>query len=233
MAARGKLTLVATPIGNLGDLSPRASEVLSEADFWCVEDTRVSGKLASAIGVKKSMRVLNEHTSDAVISSIADEIAVGAVVALATDGGCPVISDPGTALVDRCLEQGVEVDGIPGPSAVTAALMLSGFYAQRFAFLGFLPRKPGPMKEELRAFADSPLTLVIFESPFRIDASLKVAGEVLPGRRYAVCRELSKIHQQIFRGILPTIPTDKQVPRKGEVTIVIEGKRRRKSDKGL
>lgn len=230
MASKGKLTLVATPIGNLGDLSPRGAEALSSADFWCVEDTRISGKLASALGIKKAMRVLNEHTSEASIEKLADEIAAGGVAALATDGGCPVISDPGALLVDRCLDLGVQVDAVPGASAVTQALMLSGFFAQRFVFLGFLPRRPGPMREELRQFANSPLTIVLFESPFRIENLLKVAGDVLPGRRYALCRELTKLHQQVFRGILPTIPSDRQVPRRGEYTIVIEGIRRKRAD---
>lgn len=233
MSAHGKLTLVATPIGNLGDLSPRASEALSAADYWCVEDTRMSGKLAATLGIKKSMRIVNEHTSNEAVCKLAEEIGGGDNVALITDGGCPVISDPGAALVDKCLELGVEIDAIPGPSAVTGALMLSGFYGQRFAFLGFLPRKPGPMKEELRAFADSPLTLILFESPFRVGSLLKAASEVLPGRRYAICRELTKLHQQVFREILPTIPSETQVPRKGEFTIVIEGRRRKKLDKGL
>lgn len=233
MSGKGKLTLVATPIGNLGDLSPRGAEALSQADFWCVEDTRVSGKLASSLGIKRPMRVLNEHSSEASIAKLAEEVADGANAVLTSDGGCPVISDPGAALVDRCLELGIEVDAVPGPSAVTTALMLSGFYAQRFAFLGFLPRKPGPIKEELRNYAESPLTIVLFESPFRIDALLKAAGEVLPGRRYALCREITKLHQQVFRGILPTIPSEKQVPRKGEFTIVVEGKRRKKANEGL
>jgi len=225
----GKVILVATPIGNLGDLSQRSATALAEADLWLVEDTRVSGKLQSVVNAKKPMRVLNEHTSPASIAKMADEIQAGASVAVLSDGGCPVISDPGALLVDECLDRGIEVDAIPGPSAVTTALGLSGFFAQRFAFLGFLPRKPGPMKTELAPFADSPYTLVAFESPFRIDALLQAAHEALGDRRYAICREISKAHQQIFRARLPIIPSEKEVPRKGEFTIVFEGKRRRDS----
>jgi 16S rRNA (cytidine1402-2'-O)-methyltransferase len=223
----GRLILVATPIGNLGDLSPRAKEALGDADLWLVEDTRVSGKLQSAFGIKKPMRVLNEHTSSATIKLYADELELGTTAAIVTDGGSPVISDPGALLVDLAHDRGIEVDGVPGPSAVTQALALSGFFAQRFAFLGFLPRKPGPMKAELAVFVQSPLTLVVFESPFRLDSLLKCAFEALGPRRFAICREMTKAHQQIFREKLPMIPNEGTMPRKGEITVVFEGMRRK------
>lgn len=228
MAGEGKLTLIATPIGNLSDLSPRAIEALGAADFWLVEDTRVSGKLQSHLGIRKPMRVLNDHTGPSGVEKYRDEIEAGGHAALITDGGSPVVSDPGSILCDACHEAGVVIEGIPGPSAVTTALMLSGFFAQRFAFLGFLGRKPGAIKSELEPFRDSPLTLVLFESPFRFEALLKVVHEALGSRRYAICREMTKLHEQVFRAELPSIPTEKQVPRKGEVTIVIEGHRRGK-----
>ncbi|MDR3689785.1 MAG: 16S rRNA (cytidine(1402)-2'-O)-methyltransferase [Fimbriimonas sp.] len=226
----GKLMLVATPIGNLGDLSPRAVEALGEAEFWLVEDSRVSGKLASHLGLKKPMKVLNEHTSPGQMDRYLVELKRGARAALLTDGGSPSISDPGAILTDRCHDAGVAVDGVPGPSAVIDALMLSGFFAQRFAFLGFLGRKPGAIRGELTAFADSPLTLVLFESPHRLDAMLKVAHEALGNRRYAVCRELTKLHQQIYRSILPDVPSETEVPRRGEITLIIEGRRRQSED---
>jgi 16S rRNA (cytidine1402-2'-O)-methyltransferase len=226
MIGPGRLILVTTPIGNLADLSPRAAQALGEADFWIVEDTRVSGKLASHLGLKKPMRVLNQHSNPRQIESYAAEIAGGRVAALLTDGGAPSISDPGALLTDACHDAGIEVDGIPGPSAVIDALMLSGFFAQRFSFLGFLGRKPGDIRKELSAFADSPYTIVMFESPFRFEALLKVAHESLGPRRYAICRELTKMHQQVWRHTLPIIPSEAQVPRKGEVTVVIEGLRR-------
>lgn len=221
------LTLVAGPIGNLGDLSPRAAEVLREADVWYVEDTRVSGKLQAHLGVRKPMHILNEHTSPARVFEYADAIAGGQTAALLTDAGTPAVSDPGAMLVEACHERGVEIDGIPGPSAVTAALMVSGFFAQRFAFLGYLPRKAGAMREELRPFADSPFTLVLFESPHRLDALMAALADVLGSRRAAICRELTKIHQQIYRVRLPEVPSSEQVPRKGEFTIVVEGIRRK------
>jgi 16S rRNA (cytidine1402-2'-O)-methyltransferase len=221
-----KLALVATPIGNLGDLSPRAREALSSADFWFVEDTRVSAKLASLLEVRKPMRVLNDHTSADQVERYASEIAAGATVALLTDGGAPAISDPGALRTDLCHERGIPVEPIPGPSAVITALMASGFFAQRFAFLGFLGRKKGPMVSELSPFADSPYTLVLFESQFRIDALLDAAHDALGPRRYAICRELTKAFEQVFRAKLPYCPPESEVPRKGEFTIVIEGKRR-------
>lgn len=226
MEGRGILTLVATPIGNLADLSPRAAEALGAADFWIVEDTRVSGKLQMHLGIKKPMRVLNDHTSEVQTQKYLEEIAGGAIVALITDGGSPVISDPGAILCDKCHTAGIEIRGIPGPSAVTMALTLSGFFGQRFCFLGFLGKKAGAIRSELRPFMDSPLTLVLFESPFRIEALLKAAGEELGERRYVICREMTKIHEQVFRGAFPYVPTDKELPRKGEVTVVIEGRRR-------
>ena len=193
------LTLVATPIGNLGDLSPRAVQTLTDADHWLVEDTRVSAKLAFHLGIKKPMRVLNEHTSPVQVERYVAELKGGAKVALLTDGGSPAISDPGAILTDLCHLAGVTIDANPGPSAVITALGLSGFFAQRFVFLGFLGRKAGAIRRELDA---------------------------LGNRRYAICREISKAFQQIYRENLPTIPSEAEVPRLGEMTIVIEGKRK-------
>lgn len=221
----GKIVLVATPIGNLGDLSSRAVQALSEADLWLVEDTRVSGKLQVHLGLRKPMRVLNEHTTDAKVIAYLDEIG-DRTAAILSDGGTPGISDPGARLVDLADEEGFEIDGIPGPSAVTTALMLSGFYAQRFAFLGFLPRRPGAIRAEFAPFADSPMTLVVFESPFRVAALLKLAGEVLGDRRFVACREMTKLHQQIIRGKLVSDEETWHFPTKGEYCLVIEGKRR-------
>lgn len=219
------LVVVAGPIGNLGDLSPRAADALKAADFWIVEDTRVSARLQAHLGVKRPMKVLNEHTPPGKVAALASESAESNS-ALLTDAGTPGISDPGASLVDLCLESDVEVDAIPGPSAVTDAIALSGFFAQRFAFLGFLPRKAGAMREVLAPFSDSSLTLVLFESPHRMAQLLSACSQELGERRYAICRELTKSHQQVWRARLPQIPDKTQVPHKGEVTIVVEGKRR-------
>lgn len=228
----GKLSLVCSPIGNLGDLTPRAAETLREADFWIVEDTRVSGKLGQVLGVKKPMRVLNDHARPDLVARMADEIEAGAHAALLTDGGAPAVSDPGALLTDQLHERGVTVTVAPGPSAVVSALALSGFFAQRFAFFGFLGRKPGDIRKELAPFAESAMTLVLFESPHRFRNPLETGHEVLGPRRYAVCREISKAHEQVWRGRLPVLPTEAEVPAKGEFTLVIEGVRRR-DDAGL
>jgi 16S rRNA (cytidine1402-2'-O)-methyltransferase len=222
----GRLTLVATPIGNLSDLSPRAVESLGAAEFWIVEDSRISGKLASHLGLKKPMRILNDHTSHSQVERYLADLRKGAHAALLTDGGAPAISDPGAILTDLCHNAGVAVEGIPGPSAVVTALMLSGFFAQRFAFLGFLGRKPGAIRSELAPFADSPLTLVLFESPHRLEVLFGAAFEALGSRRYAICRELTKMHEQVYRSTLPEVPSEVLVPRKGEITLVIEGRRK-------
>ena len=219
------LTLVATPIGNLGDLSPRAAEALTAAELWFVEDSRVSSRLAVHLGIKRPMRLVTDYTDDTTLHRYVSELAT-THAALVTDGGAPGISDPGARLCDLCHTAGLAVDAVPGPSAVIDALMLSGFYAQRFAFLGFLGRKHGSMVSDLTEFAGSPLTLVLFESPHRFRALLAAAGEALGPRRYALCRELTKLHQQVYRSALPTLPADTEVPAKGEVTVVIEGLRR-------
>jgi 16S rRNA (cytidine1402-2'-O)-methyltransferase len=221
-----KLTLVATPIGNLGDLSPRAAETLRNANFWIVEDTRVSGRLQTLLEAKRPMRVLNEHTPPAKVEALVEEIRSAESAALLTDAGTPGISDPGAILVERCYDSGIPVDAIPGPSAPPTALMLSGFFAQRYAFLGYLPRKPGAQRQVLEPFRDSFLTLVLFESPFRTEKLLETLASVLGPRRYAVCREMTKVHQQVYRDRLPNRPTASAMPWKGEFTIVVEGVRR-------
>jgi len=219
------LTVVATPIGNLGDLSPRAAQVLKDATVWFVEDTRVSGKLQSHLGIRRPMRVLNEHTSPTKVAQYALEVSNCERAVVLTDAGTPAVSDPGAELVQACLEMGVEVDAVPGPSAVTTALALSGFYAQRFAFLGYPPRKPGPLRQLLEPYRDSPLTLVLFESPHRVGKLLAACSDALGERRYAICRELTKAHQQVWRGRLPEAPSEDRVPYKGEVTLAVEGRR--------
>ncbi len=190
-----------------------------------MEDTRVSSRLAKALEVSPQFKVLNDHSSPGAIKAILELLQSTAKVALLTDAGTPGISDPGADLVDRCYELGIEVDAVPGPSAVTNAVVLSGFFAQRFAFLGFLPRKPGPAKKVFEPFAENSMTLVLFESPHRFKKTLEVAENVLGKRRYAICREMSKLHQQVYRDTLPSLPSDSEVPAKGEFTLVIEGAR--------
>lgn len=228
----GRLILVAGPIGNLGDISARALEEIRACDAVIAEDSRVTGRLLTHFDAKKPLLVLNEHASPHQIEKIVLALNDGQSLCLLTDAGAPGISDPGAELVDLLSEHHpeIEIDCIPGPSAVTTALGLSGFYAQRFAFLGFLPRKPGPIKEILSDFVDSSMTLVLFESPHRWSKVLTSAQEVLGPRRVAICRELTKLHQQVWRGTLDNLPNEKEVPNKGEFTIVIEGLRKRKGN---
>jgi len=221
----GGISLVATPIGNLGDLSPRSIEALTSADLWLVEDTRVSARLATKLEVRKPMKLLTDQTEDSQLFKYIQLAKSGTKIAVITDGGSPGISDPGSRLCDLSHEAEISLDAIPGPSAVTMALTLSGFYGQRFAFLGFLGRKPGAIKSEIEGFASSPLTLVIFENPRRIEMLIENAFSCLGERRYAICRELTKVHQQVWRGTLAELPSEEVCPRLGEFTVVIEGKR--------
>lgn len=222
----GKLTLLASPLGNLGDVSMRFRQAVGEADLVFAEDTRVTGRLLEHLGLKKPLKTLNEHTADSGLTNYVNLIREGTCAVLITDAGTPGVSDPGARFTQLCYDAEIEVDAVPGPSAVTLALSLSGFFAQRFAFLGFLPRKPGPMKAEFAPFAESPTTLVLFESPFRIESLAQVALATLGDRRVAYCREMTKVHQQIMRTTLSTLPTVLEMPRKGEYTIVIEGFRK-------
>lgn len=227
MQRPGKLTLISGPIGNLGDLSPRAEQAIKEADFVIAEDSRITGRLLAHLEEKKPMRRLNDQARPDQIKALSEEIHTQGNWILLTDAGTPGISDPGAQLVDILLDQGAEVDCVPGPSAVTTAIALSGFFAQRFAFLGFLPRKPGPVSEILAPFAESTLTLVIFESPNRFLKTLEECAKTLGNRRFAIAREMTKLHQQLYRGTLPDLPSQQQVPAKGEFTLVIEGYRRK------
>jgi 16S rRNA (cytidine1402-2'-O)-methyltransferase len=174
---------------------------------------------------RKPLVRLDEHSTSAKIRSLVERAAGGETVAVVSDAGTPGISDPGAMLVDAAYEAGVEVDSIPGASAVSNALALSGFFAQKFAFLGFLPRRASALREEFEPYADSTTTLVFFEAPARVGKSLQAALAALGDRRVAICREMTKIHQQVVRGRLSTISST-ELSSKGEFTIVLEGKRR-------
>lgn len=224
----GHLTLLASPLGNLGDISPRFIAAVEAADLVFAEDTRLTGKLLEHLQIKRPFKTLNEHTTEFGLQKYVEMLEEGVRAVLITDAGTPGISDPGARFVSLCVESEIEIDSIPGPSAVTLALSLSGFYAQRFAFLGFLGRKAGAIRSELAPFAESPYTLVLFESPFRIDALTEAAAEALGDRRVAYCRELTKMHQQVVRTTLLNRPSLQEMPRKGEYTIVIEGHRKSK-----
>lgn len=223
---RGALVVVGTPIGNLADLTPRAADALRTADIVAAEDTRRSVKLLQHVGSKAQLMLLNDtRASASAIDSLLDRVEGGAVVALVSDAGMPTVSDPGAKMIDRAYERGLRVLGVPGPSAVTFALALSGFFAQRFVFLGFLSKKPGRLKETLAEYGESPLPIVLFERPERLMKVLQAALEVLGDRRVAVCREMTKMHEEVRRGRISTLLKQESV-QKGELTVVVEGKRR-------
>ncbi|MEP6759323.1 MAG: 16S rRNA (cytidine(1402)-2'-O)-methyltransferase [Actinomycetota bacterium] len=220
----GVLYVVATPIGNLGDVSQRARETLSAADLVVAEDTRRTGRLLQALGIRASLRSMFEGNERARTPAIVRELEGGRMVALVSDGGMPLVSDPGYRLVTACVEAGIEVRVVPGPSAVLAALVVSGLPTDRFAFEGFLPRAAGERRTRLAAVAHDPRTLVFFESPRRVPGMLRDVVTTMGDRQVALCRELTKLHEEVLRGpaseVLATIGED---PVRGEVVVVIEG----------
>ena len=218
----GTLYVVATPIGNLEDLSSRAERVLGEVKLIAAEDTRVTRKLLGRIGVKTPMVSHHAHSRDSRTERVLEALESGDV-ALVTDAGAPGVSDPGARLVAAASERGHSVVSIPGPSAVTAALGVSGLPADRFLFLGFLPRKSAERRRLLEHAGDDPGTLVCFETPHRLLESLADIQAVWPERRLAVCRELTKLHEEVFRGTTGEALEHFKNPR-GEFVIVIEGR---------
>jgi 16S rRNA (cytidine1402-2'-O)-methyltransferase len=222
----GALVLVATPIGNLGDLSPRAVEALSSADVIACEDTRRTGKLLAHAGVAAPrLLVVNEHTEARQVTEVVDRLDRGERVALVSDAGTPGLSDPGERLVRAAVEAGHRVEVVPGPAAAVAALVASGLPTGRFCFEGFLPRKGSGRTERLGQLAGERRTLVLYEAPHRLLRTLDdLAAALGPLRRLAVARELTKLHEEIWRGTLAEARAwaGDNVPR-GELVLVVEG----------
>jgi 16S rRNA (cytidine1402-2'-O)-methyltransferase len=214
----GRLTVCPTPIGNLEDLSPRAARTLEEADLVACEDTRRAGRLYERLELTRP-RFVSYHEQNEVERSrqLVAQIERGAKVALISDAGTPVISDPGYRLIRACIDRGVEVEVLPGPSAVTTALVASGLPADRWRFEGFLPRRGG----ELERVLGSPETVVAFESPRRLPASLSALAALAPDREAAVCRELTKLHEEVARGTLGELARQFRDEAKGEIVVVI------------
>jgi 16S rRNA (cytidine1402-2'-O)-methyltransferase len=223
---RGVLLLVGTPIGNLGDLSPRAVEALRSADAICCEDTRRTGRLLEHAGVeRRPLLVVNDHTELRQLDPVLRRLAAGERVAVVTDAGMPGISDPGERLTRAALREGWAVEVIPGPSAAIAALVVSGLPTSRFTFEGFLPRKGAARTERLDAIADEQRTVVIYEAPHRLARTLADLHAVLGDeRRVAIARELTKLHEEVVRATLADAVAwvDANPPR-GEIVIVLDG----------
>jgi 16S rRNA (cytidine1402-2'-O)-methyltransferase len=222
----GRLILVGTPIGNLGDLSPRAREVLAAADVICCEDTRHTRKLLTHAGITpRRLLAVHEHNEAAAAPSLVAMAAEGASVAVVTDAGLPGISDPGERLVRAAIDAGIRVEVVPGPSAVLAALVVSGLPAGQFCFEGFLPRKGGERTARLAAIAAEPRTAVMFESPHRVRQTVDHLVSVCGGQRpVAIVRELTKLHEEVWRGTLAGAAgvLSEREPR-GEYVLVLGG----------
>lgn len=222
----GKLFIVGTPIGNLGDISPRALETLENCGFIAAEDTRVTLKLLNHFEIKKPMISYFEHNRREKGEIIAERILAGEDCALVTDAGMPAVSDPGEDLVDLCHEKGIDVKVVPGPSAFVAAAALSGLPVGRFTFEGFISVNKQSRREHLASVAHEKRTMIFYEAPHKLSATLKDLFEVLGDRRMAIVREITKIHEEVIRTSLAEAAeryAEEQL--KGEIVLVIEGEK--------
>jgi 16S rRNA (cytidine1402-2'-O)-methyltransferase len=222
-SAAGILFVVATPIGNLEDISFRAVRVLREADLIAAEDTRHTARLLHHYDIRRPTASLHEHNEQEKVPTLVARLQDGARIALVTDAGTPAVSDPGYRLVRAAIDAGIRVGAIPGPSAVLAALVSSGLPTEAFVFVGFPPPRPAARRAWFEALAAERRTLVFFEAPHRVQAALATAMEVLGDREAAVGRELTKLHEEVIRGRLSVVLGQLSNPR-GEFTVVLAGK---------
>ena len=222
-ALEAGLHITATPIGNLGDITLRALATLAAADVVLCEDTRVSSRLLERYGIKAAMKPYHEHNAEAVRPAIIAALQAGGAYALISDAGVPMVSDPGYRLVRACVDEGITVHSIPGASSTLTALTLSGLPSDVFTFIGFLPQKQKARRDMLLRFKDVPSTLIAFESPHRVVDALGDINAVFAIRNMALCRELTKLHEEVLRGsaaeIQSTLAARESV--KGEIVLVI------------
>ena len=219
-----KLYIVGTPIGNLGDITYRAVQTLKEVDFICAEDTRVTMKLLNHFEIKKPVVSYHEHSDDTAEERICDRIAAGETAAIVTDAGMPCISDPGERLVKRCYERGIEVTVVPGPVACASALALSGLDTSRFSFEGFLSVTKKQRFSHLAKAAREENTLIFYEAPHKLPGTLQDMLEYFGDRRIALCRELTKVHEEVQRTTLSeAVQYYKENKPRGEFVLIIEG----------
>lgn len=223
MSRTGILYLVATPIGNLEDITLRAARILREVSVIACEDTRRTRGLLTHLNIQAPTMSLHEHNERARIPQILAMLREGKSVGLVTDAGTPAISDPGAALVADAARAGFTVVPIPGASAVTSAVALADFPADRFAFVGFLPRKRSDRKKMLQSLAGLPMALVMFEAPHRVREALRDIEDVFGPRRMLLARELTKVHEEVLRGTVADVRASMGEALKGEVTLLIEG----------
>jgi len=229
---KGTLFIVATPIGNPEDISPRALSVLKSVDLIAAEDTRVAGRFLKGHGIDTPLVSFFEHNEIRKMEGLLEHLGAGASIAVISDAGTPLISDPGYRLVRAAQERGIKVVPVPGPSAVMAALSVAGLPTDRFLFAGFPPRKAGKLERELRELSELPYTLVFFESPHRLMKTLEAMRDPFGGRTVVLCRELTKPYEEILRGT-PGALISALAGRKirGEVTLIVEGKGKQKPGK--
>jgi len=220
----GKLYLVGTPIGNLGDISPRAVDTLASADFIAAEDTRVTLRLLNHLGIKKPLVSYHEHNKESMGEAIVSRLLAGENCALCTDAGMPCISDPGQELVSLCAQSGVEVVAIPGPSALVTGLALSGISGGRFVFEGFISVKKGSRQKHLAMLKAEERTMIFYEAPHKLPATLEDMLSALGDRKIALCREITKLHEETIHTTLSEAVSyySDHSPR-GEYVLVIEG----------
>jgi 16S rRNA (cytidine1402-2'-O)-methyltransferase len=224
---RGRLQVIATPIGNMGDVSARARQALESADAVAAEDTRHSGALLHTLGIARPLLSLHAHNETQRVPEILARLAAGENIALVSDAGTPLLSDPGHELVRAAIDAGIDVEPIPGPSAITAALAVAGLPVGRFCFEGFLPARDRERRAHLASLAAEPRTIVFFEAPHRIAATLAdLAAEFGRERRAVVARELTKAHETLYRGSLAELAqraASEDNFRRGEITLVVAG----------
>jgi 16S rRNA (cytidine1402-2'-O)-methyltransferase len=226
-ANSGRLAVISTPIGNLGDLSPRAREELAAAELVAAEDTRRTGQLLTTLGLSRPLLSLHEHNEVERIDELLARLRGGARIALVSDAGTPLLSDPGFELVRRVAQEGLAVVAVPGPSAITAALSIAGLPTERFSFEGFLPARLAERRTRLGELATETRTLVFFEAPHRIAEALEDMGVAFGGERpAAVARELTKVFETVYRGTLATLAAQARGDAnfaRGEITVVVAG----------
>jgi 16S rRNA (cytidine1402-2'-O)-methyltransferase len=223
----GRLAVISTPIGNLGDLSPRAREELAAAELVAAEDTRRTGQLLTTLGLSRPLVSLHEHNETERIDELLAKLRAGARIALVSDAGTPLLSDPGFELVRRVAQEGVTIVAVPGPSAITAALSIAGLPTERFTFEGFLPARLAERRARLVELAGETRTLVFFEAPHRIAECLEDMSAAFGGeRRAAVARELTKVFETVYRGTLASLSSEADKDpnfTRGEITLVVAG----------
>lgn len=221
----GKLTLVGTPIGNLGDLSPRARRTLEEADFIAAEDTRVTLKLLNHFGITKPLVSYYQHNKERSGERIVERILSGESCALVTDAGMPIVSDPGEDLAAACAQAGIEISCVPGPCAAVTALALSALPAGRFCFEGFLSTSKKSREEHLDSLRGERRTMIFYEAPHKLQKTLSdLASAFGPERRVSLCRELTKLHEEVLRTTLgEAVRLYEAEPPRGEFVLIVEG----------